>query len=97
MSPFTASEAWKRRATHTRQNFARLIPDNLDPPITEPRKALFSTRSSFQNALRRAGVDNDVRRALMGHAESGALRHYDDGPEFVVKRNAVGRADPTAG
>lgn len=96
MSAFDGVKGLEGRTSLMRQNFARLIRDKLDPPITEPRKALYSTRSTFQNALRRAGVDKDVRRALMGHAESGALRHYDDGPEFEIKRHAVSRSDPRA-
>lgn len=80
--------------TPVRHNFARLIREILDPPISEPRKALYSLRSTFQNALRRAGAPIDVRRAILGHVEAGAIRHYDDGPEFELLRHWVNLADP---
>jgi integrase len=83
--------------TPLRQNFAKLIRKRLSPPVTEERKALYSLRSTFQNAMRRAGAPADVRRAILGHAEGGALRHYDDGPEFALKREWVEKTDPCRG
>jgi len=80
-----------------RQNFAKLIRQRLIPPITEDRKALYSLRSTFSNAMRRAGAPADVRRAILGHAEGGALRHYDDGPQFALKREWVEKTDPCRG
>ena len=77
-----------------RQNFAKLIRKRLSPPITEERKALYSLRSTFSNAMRRAGAPPDIRRAILGHAEGGALRHYDDGPEFALKREWIEKTDP---
>ena len=67
----------------------------MDPPITEKKKVLYSLRSTFSNAMRRAGASPDVRRAILGHAEGGALNHYDDGPEFARKRKWVHATDPT--
>ncbi len=83
--------------TPLRQNFAKLIHKRLSPPVIEERKALYSLRSTFSNAMRRAGAPADVRRAILGHAEGGALRHYDDGPEFALKREWVEKTDPCRG
>ena len=80
--------------TPVRHNFTQLIRKKMDPPIQHPKKALYSLRSTFQNALRRAGAPIAVRRALLGHVESGAIRHYDDGPEFEELRRWVEAADP---
>ena len=57
-------------------------------------KALYSLRSTFSNAMRRAGAPADVRRAILGHAEGGAFRNYDDGPEFDLKREWIEKTDP---
>lgn len=81
--------------TPVRHNFTQLIRKKMDPPIQNPKKALYSLRSTFQNALRRAGAPIAVRRAVLGHVESGAMRHYDDGPEFEELRTWVNVADPT--
>ena len=54
----------------------------MDDPIKDPQKALYSLRSTFVNAMRRAGADIQLQRAILGHKEAGAIRHYDDGPEF---------------
>lgn len=80
--------------TVLRHNFARLIRDKMEKPVTERRKTLYSLRSTFQNAMRRAGAPKDVRRAILGHVESGAIRHYDDGPSFELLKEWVERADP---
>jgi integrase len=80
--------------TPIRHNFTRLIRNKMAPPIQHPKKALYSLRSTFQNALRRAGAPIGVRRALLGHVESGAIRHYDDGPEFEELKHWVELADP---
>lgn len=56
----------------------------MDPPLHDPKQALYLLRSTFSNAMRRAGAE--MRRAFLGHAEAGALKHYDDGPEFAKKR-----------
>jgi integrase len=80
--------------TVLRHNFARLIRDKMDEPITEKRKTLYSLRSTFQNAMRRAGAPKDVRRAILGHVESGAIRHYDDGPSFELLKKWVECTDP---
>lgn len=78
-----------------RYNFRRLTRDLMDPPIAEKKKVLYSLRSTFSNAMRRAGADPDIRRAILGHAEGGALNHYDDGPEFYKKRKWINATDPT--
>ena len=80
--------------TVLRHNFIKLIRKKMDDPINHPRKALYSLRSTFQNAMRRAGAPKDVRRAILGHVESGALRHYDDGPSFELRKKWVEASDP---
>ena len=80
--------------TVLRHNFIKLIRKKMDEPIIHRRKALYSLRSTFQNAMRRAGAPKDVRRAILGHVESGAIRHYDDGPSFELLKQWVERADP---
>ncbi|MEP0964944.1 MAG: tyrosine-type recombinase/integrase [Roseobacter sp.] len=77
-----------------RHNFGRLLRDQLDEPILDPKKALYSLRATFVNAMRRAGADIQVQRAILGHKEAGAIRHYDDGPEFAVKRKWIEATDP---
>lgn len=77
-----------------RHNFGRLLRQQMDEPILDPQKALYSLRSTFVNAMRRAGADIQVQRAILGHKEAGAIRHYDDGPEFEVKRKWVEATDP---
>jgi integrase len=77
-----------------RHNFSRLLRDKMQTPITDPQKALYSLRSTFVNAMRRAGADIQVQRAILGHKEAGAIRHYVDGPEFEVKRKWVEATDP---
>jgi len=84
----------KDPVTPVRHNFSQLIRKKMDPPIQHPKKALYSLRSTFQNALRRAGAPIAVRRAVLGHVESGAIRHYDDGPEFEELRSWIEAADP---
>ena len=83
--------------TVLRHNFIKLIRKKMDQPIIHPRKALYSLRSTFQNAMRRAGAPKDVRRAILGHVESGAIRHYDDGPSFALLKEWVERSDPRRG
>lgn len=77
-----------------RHNFGRLIREQMADPIQDPQKALYSLRSTFVNAMRRAGADIQVQRAILGHKEAGAIRHYDDGPEFDVKKKWVEATDP---
>ena len=77
-----------------RHNFGRLLREKMQDPIEDPQKALYSLRSTFVNAMRRAGADIQVQRAILGHKEAGAIRHYDDGPEFEVKRKWVDATDP---
>ncbi|MEJ8560138.1 tyrosine-type recombinase/integrase [Yoonia sp. GPGPB17] len=77
-----------------RHNFGRLLRDKMQNPITDPQKALYSFRSTFASAMRRAGADIQVQRAILGHKEAGAIRHYYDGPEFDVKRKWVLATDP---
>ena len=62
-----------------RHNFARLLREQMQEPILDPQKALYSLRSTFVNAMRRAGADIQVQRAILGHKEAGAIRHFDDG------------------
>mgnify|MGYP000381804085 CR=1 FL=1 len=77
-----------------RHNFGRLIREKMSDPITDPQKVLYSLRSTFVNAMRRAGADIQVQRAILGHKEAGAIRHYDDGPEFEIKQKWVEATDP---
>ena len=77
-----------------RHNFGRLLREYMSEPIKDPQKALYSLRSTFVNAMRRAGADIQVQRAILGHKEAGAIRHYADGPEFEVKRKWVEATDP---
>lgn len=93
MSTFRSSET--DPVTPVRHKFDKLIHVNLNPPITDPKQVFYSLRSTFQNAMRRAGAPIDVRRAILGHKEAGALRHDDDGPEFQAKMGWVRKTDPT--
>jgi integrase len=77
-----------------RFNFGRLIHDKIKPPINDPQKVLYSLRSTFSNAMRRAGAPLDVRRQVLGHVQAGAIRHYDDGPEFETLYRWVNKTDP---
>ena len=77
-----------------RYNFVRLIRRKLERPIIDKRKALYSLRSTFENAMRRAGAAKEIRQAILGHKEAEALRHYDDGPEFELKKEWVEKTDP---
>ena len=89
-------EAQTDTVTVLRHNFSRLVRSKMAQPVTDRRKTLYSLRSTFQNAMRRAGAPKDVRRAILGHVESGAIRHYDDGPSFELLKKWVERADPRA-
>jgi len=62
--------------------------------IIHEQKVLYSWRSTYSNAMRRAGADNDMRRAILGHKLAGSLAHYDDGPEFFKKRKWIRASDP---
>lgn len=84
----------KDRVQSVRHNFERLTRELMAPPLDDPRQVLYSLRSTFSNAMRRAGADAEMRRAILGHAEAGALKHYDDGPEFAKKRKWVRATDP---
>ena len=77
-----------------RYNFTRLIRDQMPIPIDDKKKGLYSLRSTFVNAMRRAGADIQMQRAILGHKEAGAIRHYDDGPEFELKYMSVAQTDP---
>jgi integrase len=77
-----------------RHNFTRLIREQMPHPIDDKQKGLYSLRSTFVNAMRRAGADIQMQRAILGHKEAGAIRHYDDGPEFELKYNFVAKTDP---
>lgn len=84
----------KDRTQTIRHNFINLIREKMDPPIIHEQKVLYSWRSTFSNAMRRAGADYDMRRAILGHKISGSLAHYDDGPEFFKKRKWIRASDP---
>ena len=77
-----------------RYNFTRLIRVQMPNPIDDKKKGLYSLRSTFVNAMRRAGADIQMQRAILGHKEAGAIRHYDDGPEFELKYMSVAKTDP---
>ena len=87
-------EAQTDPVTSLRHNFTKLIRKKMIRPIIHERKALYSLRSTFQNCMRRAGAPKDVRRAILGHVESGAMRHYDDGPSFELLKKWVECSDP---
>lgn len=76
------------------RTFNKLIRRQLDPAIKDPKKALYSWRSTFSNAMRRAGADQDMRRSILGHRVLGSLAHYEDGPEFFKKRKWIKTSDP---
>lgn len=82
------------KVSSLRHNFTTLIREKMSPPISHPQKGLYSLRTTFVNAMRRAGADIQMQRAILGHKEAGAIRHYDDGPEFEKKYEAVARTDP---
>jgi integrase len=84
----------KDRAQTVRANFTRLIRVKMDPPIIHEKKVLYSWRTTFSNAMRRAGADNDMRRSILGHKIAGSLAHYDDGPQFFKKRKWIKLSDP---
>lgn len=84
----------KDRVQSVRHNFIRLIREMMDPPIIHEKKVLYSWRTTYSNAMRRAGADGEMRRAILGHKEAGALAHYDDGPEFFKKRKWIKASDP---
>lgn len=84
----------KDKVQTVRHNFQRLIEDFMEPPIVHPQKVLYSWRSTFSNTMRRAGADHDIRRAILGHTLAGSLAHYDDGPEFALKRKWIRVSDP---
>ncbi|PRY24952.1 site-specific recombinase XerD [Aliiruegeria haliotis] len=86
--------AEKDPVSPVRHNFIRIIRKIMDPPILEPRKSLYSFRATFQDALRRAGAPEDVRKAVLGHSTPGAMSHYDSGPEFDDLTKWVHAADP---
>jgi len=97
LSAFNNSKTGKAQTdtvTVLRHNFKRLTRTKMATPITDPRKALYSLRSTFQNSMRRVGAPKDVRRAILGHVESGAIRHYDDGPSFELLKKWVEKSDP---
>lgn len=77
-----------------RHNFMRILRELMDPAILEPRKTLYSFRGTFQDAMRRAGAPLELRQAILGHTQGGAIKHYDSGPEFEVMREWVNKADP---
>jgi integrase len=84
----------KDRVQSVRHNFANLIRSRMDPPILDKKKVLYSWRSTFSNAMRRARASEDMRRAILGHEVAGSLAHYDDGPQFFKKREWVRASDP---
>ncbi len=77
-----------------RHNFMRLLRELMDKPILEPRKTLYSFRGTFQDAMRRAGAPLEVRQAILGHTQGGAIKHYNSGPEFELMQGWVNRTDP---
>ena len=75
-----------------KRNHTTMLRDGMS--ITDPRKTLYSWRSTWQVAMERAGVVKEVRQAILGHVEGGAIRHYTAGPDWQVKVDAVRRSDP---
>lgn len=77
-----------------RHNFRRILREFIDPVILERRKKLYSFRGTFQDAMRRAGAPLEVRQAILGHTQGGAIKHYNSGPEFELMQEWVHKADP---
>lgn len=77
-----------------RHNFMRILRELMDEPILEPRKALYSFRGTFQDSMRRAGAPLEVRQAILGHTQGGAIKHYNSGPEFELMQQWVWKSDP---
>ena len=75
-----------------KRTHATMLRDGMG--IDDSRKCLYSWRATFQNAMERAGIDKDVRQAILGHVEGGAIRRYSAGPEWYIKVDAVHRTDP---
>lgn len=77
-----------------RHNFMRVLRELMVPVIPEPRKTLYSLRGTFQDAMRRAGAPLEVRQAILGHTQGGAIKHYNSGPEFELMKEWVHKSDP---
>ena len=64
-----------------------------DLAITEPDLSLYSFRHGFQDRIGRAGHGEEVKKALMGHAETGMTKRYGTKkaprPVDIVKLNDV--------
>jgi integrase len=57
--------------------------------LKRPRVSLYSTRSTFNMAMKNEGVSNEVRQQILGHKpEGGMMRHYTD-PETMTAMAAA--------
>jgi hypothetical protein len=77
-----------------RHNFMRILRELMHEPILEPRKTLYSFRGTFQDAMRRVGAPLEVRQAILGHTQGGAIKHYNSGPEFELMQEWIWKSDP---
>ena len=64
-----------------------------DLKVTEPDLTLYSFRHGFQDRIGRVGHGEEVKKALMGHAETGTTKRYGTKkapkPVDIVKLNDV--------
>jgi len=62
--------------------------------VQDTRLVFHSTRHSFADALRRAGVPEDTRDALLGHSSGGKIgRSYGTGYTMRQLQEAVARVN----
>lgn len=94
--PFKADSAG-RLYTRMGVNLRRLMTDHAG--FTDPRLAPYSTRHSFKDAARRAGVPEEVAERLMGHRSPtrATARGYGEGFDIPTLRNWLNCIDPLAG
>ncbi|UIJ73888.1 hypothetical protein [Aurantimonas sp. HBX-1] len=67
------------RALARLSNYASTFFGNIlrkDLGVIEPELSLYSFRHGFQNGIGRAGYGEEVKKALMGHAETGMTKRY---------------------
>jgi integrase len=64
--------------------------------ITDPKIKLHSIRHRYVDAMRDAGVPEDRRHAIVGHAEAGAHGEYGRGPGLQALALEVAKVDPLA-
>jgi len=66
--------------------------------VKDARLVFHSTRHSFADALRRAGVPEDIRDALLGHSSGGKIgRRYGTGHSLRALKEAINRVNYSGG